>query len=73
MIGKGKTLDEIIKETKMIAEGLNTTQSAYSLGLKHNVEMPIAEQMYRIIFENIDPLTALNDLMTRSTKREWWW
>jgi glycerol-3-phosphate dehydrogenase (NAD(P)+) len=73
MIGKGKTLEEILKETKMIAEGLNTTQSAYSLGLKHNVEMPIAEQMYRVIFENIEPLSALNELMTRSTKREWWW
>jgi glycerol-3-phosphate dehydrogenase (NAD(P)+) len=73
MIGRGKTLTEILNDTKMVAEGLNTTQSAYSLGLKHNVEMPIAEQMYRILFENIDPLSALNDLMTRSTKREWWW
>jgi len=73
MIGRGKTHDQILKETKMVAEGLNTTQSAYSLGMKHNVEMPIAEQMYRIIFENVDPLSALDDLMTRSTKREWWW
>ncbi len=73
MIGRGKTLSQIINDTKMVAEGLNTTQSAYSLGLKHNVEMPIAEQMYRVIFENLDPLSALNELMTRRTKREWWW
>lgn len=73
MIGQGKTLDEILKETKTIAEGVNTTLSAYSLGKKHNVEMPISEQMYRILFENIAPVDALNDLMTRSQKREWWW
>lgn len=73
MIGKGKSLDEILSETKMIAEGVNTIQSAYSLSLKHNVEMPITEQMYKILFENVTPITALNDLMTRSTKREWWW
>ena len=73
MVGKGKRITDILGETKMIAEGVNTTRSAYSLGLKHNVEMPIAEQMNKILFENVTPITALNDLMTRSTKREWWW
>lgn len=73
MIGKGKSIKQILNETRTVAEGINTTLSACSLGKKHNVEMPISEQMYRILFDEIAPVEALNDLMTRSTKREWWW
>lgn len=72
-IGKGKSYESIVSEMKMIAEGVFTTQSAYDLGLKHGVELPIVEQVHRILFENVKPLDAINDLMTRKTKREWWW
>jgi glycerol-3-phosphate dehydrogenase (NAD(P)+) len=72
-IGKGKSYENIVSEMKMIAEGVFTTQSAYDLGLKHGVELPIVEQVHRILFENVKPLDAINDLMTRKTKREWWW
>lgn len=73
LIGKGKNLAEIISETKMVAEGVATTESAYELGKKHLVETPIIEQMYKILFENVNPLSAIKELMTRQTKREWWW
>ena len=73
MIGKGKNIQEVIQSTQMIAEGVSTTQSAYNLGKKHSVELPITEQVYKILFENIHPNDALKDLMTRQTKREWWW
>ena len=57
----------------MIAEGISTTESACFLGRKHGVEMPITEQVYKILFENVHPLVALNELMSRQSKREWWW
>lgn len=72
-IGKGKTLEEITGEMQMVAEGIYTTESSYQLGMKHGVEMPIAEQMFRILFEGVKPDIAIKELMSRSAKREWWW
>ncbi len=72
-IGKGITLDEITSQMKMIAEGVSTAESAFSLSQKHNVEMPITEQVYNILFKGLDPLEAIKMLMTRQSKREWWW
>ncbi|MCX7735272.1 MAG: NAD(P)H-dependent glycerol-3-phosphate dehydrogenase [Candidatus Kapabacteria bacterium] len=72
-IGRGKSFEEVVSEMKMIAEGVFTTQSAYDLGMKHGVELPIVEQVHKILFENVKPSDAINDLMTRKTKREWWW
>jgi len=72
-IGKGKKLGEIINNMKMIAEGIPTTESAYFLSKKHKVEMPITEQMYKILFEDYSPILALKELMNRQSKKEWWW
>jgi glycerol-3-phosphate dehydrogenase (NAD(P)+) len=71
-IGKGMTLDEVLKSMKMVAEGVNTTESVVQLGKKLNIEMPIAEKMYEILFHNTSPLEAINDLMNRDFKKEWW-
>ena len=73
MIGAGKTMEEINASMKMVAEGVFTTRAAMELGKKYNVEMPITEQVSRILFENIKPLDAIKDLMTRQSKSEWWW
>jgi len=72
-IGKGKSMIEILKEMKMVAEGIHTTESAYFLSQKHKVDMPIIEQVYQILFNGLDPLEAINNLMTRQSKNEWWW
>ncbi len=72
-IGKGKTLLQILNETKMIAEGIATTESAYELSKKHGIEMPITEKIYEIFYNNLSPSQAITDLMTRQSKREWWW
>ena len=56
----------------MVAEGVKTTQSAYQLSLKYDVEMPITAEVYNILFEDKDPKIALYDLMTRSPKQEIW-
>ncbi len=71
-IGRGKKIDQITNEMKMVAEGVSTTKSAHFLALKHNVELPIVNKVYKILFEGLSPLSALQKLMTRETKSEWW-
>lgn len=70
-IGKGKTLQQILAETQMVAEGVSTTESAFQLAKRYEVEMPIVEKVYEILFENKPPRQAIHELMTRETKREW--
>jgi glycerol-3-phosphate dehydrogenase (NAD(P)+) len=55
---------------KMVAEGIETTVSALELASDYGIEMPIAEQVYCILFEGKDPRTAISELMTRQIKRE---
>lgn len=69
-IGKGRRLLDIVGEMVMVAEGVATTQSAYDLARKVGVETPIVDQVYKILFEEKDPLKACHDLMTRDPKGE---
>ena len=69
-IGQGKQLDEIVSHMKMVAEGITTTLSGYQLAQRENVEMPIHEQAYLVLYKNKDPRTALQDLMARKLKDE---
>ncbi len=71
-IGKGKTLKEVESEMIMVAEGIRTTKSAYQLSLKHDTEMPITQQVYRVLFEFKEPGTAISELMNRDPKSEIW-
>lgn len=71
-IGRGKTLTEIQSEMKMVAEGVDTTKSAYALAKKHSVELPIIEKVHKILFNDTKPSDAIHELMTRDTKRESW-
>lgn len=70
-LGKGEKLKDIISSMKMVAEGVATSESAYELSQKHNVEMPIVEQIYRVINEDKDPMEAVRELMTRTLKSEY--
>jgi len=69
-IGKGKSLRQIESHMQMVAEGVPTTKSAYSLSLKYKVEMPITSEIYSVLYKNKSPLKAVNDLMTRKRKEE---
>ncbi len=69
-VGKGRPLEEVLKEMVMVAEGVATTQSAYDLAQRHRVEMPITEEVHRVLFEGKDPYKATNDLMSRDAKGE---
>ncbi|MFB6097611.1 MAG: NAD(P)H-dependent glycerol-3-phosphate dehydrogenase, partial [Salinibacter sp.] len=71
-IGKGQTLDEIQADMDMVAEGVRTTQSLRDLAHRHSVEMPITEAVYAILFEGERPREMVDELMTRSAKREHW-
>ena len=71
-IGKGRKLEEILKEMVMVAEGVKTTRSAYQLSKKYNVEMPITSQTYQVLFEGKDARDALKELMLRGPKEERW-
>jgi glycerol-3-phosphate dehydrogenase (NAD(P)+) len=71
-IGKGKTLAEVLSGMIMVAEGVRTTKSAAGLARKHGVEMPIAEQVHEILFNDKPAKEAMRDLMLRSPKPEVW-
>lgn len=71
-IGKGKKLQDILKDMVMVAEGIKTAESAYQLSIKYNVETPIIEKVYNILFNNENPKNAVNELMTREAKIEDW-
>ncbi|MFA5142908.1 MAG: NAD(P)H-dependent glycerol-3-phosphate dehydrogenase [Candidatus Omnitrophota bacterium] len=69
-IGKGKKLKDILGETDMVVEGVATARSAHDLAGKYKVEMPITEEIYKVLYENKNPKTAVRDLMIRSPKPE---
>ena len=70
LLGQGKTLKEILSEMNMVAEGVKTTQSAWRLAKKMNVEMPILEQIYKVIYENKPCDAAVYSLLSRDQKEE---
>lgn len=69
-IGKGRKLQAVLKEMKMVAEGVSTTKSAFELSKKLNIELPITHQVYDILFKNKDPHKATKSLMKRNLKDE---
>lgn len=69
-LGRGRKLQDVLGGMRMIAEGVKTTLSAYQLAQKHNISVPIIEQMYQILYENKDPRQAVTDLMLRDLKAE---
>ncbi len=69
-LGKGLKLKDILSAKKSVAEGVATAQSAYELSKKHNVEMPIVEQVYEVIYQDKNPGDAVRLLMTRALKAE---
>jgi glycerol-3-phosphate dehydrogenase (NAD(P)+) len=69
-IGKGKTLEEVLKEMVMVAEGVKTTKSVNQLQNKFPVDVPICQEVYEVLFNQKNPHTAVKDLMTRDPKEE---
>lgn len=71
-IGKGRTLDEVLSEMTMVAEGVATTRATQALAQRTRVEMPIVSAVYEVLFENRPPADAVETLMLREPKPELW-
>lgn len=69
-LGKGRSLEEILGEMRMVAEGVKTTLSAYQLARKLEVETPIIDQTYRLLYEGKSARDAVTELMLRELKAE---
>ena len=69
-IGRGRTLQDIMLEMVMVAEGVDTARAALTLANENGVEMPITEQVNAVLFEDKDPTAAIRELMTRERKAE---
>ncbi len=70
-LAKGRSLEDIRSSTSGIAEGVDTTVAALRLANQLGVEMPIAEQVYRVLFEECEVRQAVPALMERDLKPEW--
>jgi glycerol-3-phosphate dehydrogenase (NAD(P)+) len=69
-LGKGMELTNILRDMRMVAEGIKTTKAAYDLSKKMEVSMPITEQVYYILYQNKNPKEAVTELLTRDLKVE---
>jgi glycerol-3-phosphate dehydrogenase (NAD(P)+) len=69
-LGQGKKLALILEEMDMVAEGVKTTKSVHDLVRRIGVDMPILEQVYKILYEDKDCSLAVSDLLTRELKVE---
>ncbi|MGD0339055.1 MAG: NAD(P)H-dependent glycerol-3-phosphate dehydrogenase [Bacteroidota bacterium] len=69
-IGKGRRLDDVLKEMVMIAEGVETARSTTELSQKYKVGMPIFFEVHKMLFEGKNPHVAVEELMTRDAKEE---
>ncbi len=69
-VGMGKPLKEVLKSMEMIAEGVESCKSVYELAAKHNVDAPIVNAVYQILFNEKDAVKVTYDLMTRDMKPE---
>lgn len=70
LIGQGKTAKEAIDEIGMTVEGYTAAHCAHELSRKMNVEMPIIEQVYQVLYEDKSPQQAIQDLMGRPQRHE---
>ena len=69
-LGKGRPLQEILAEMKMVAEGVQTASALMDLAAENQVEIPITEQVHAILNENKPPGDAIRAVMERPAKRE---
>ncbi len=69
-IGRGETLEAILRSSEKVAEGVETTRSLNALAAKIGVELPITAEVHAVLFEGKDPRHAVGDLMTRELKVE---
>ena len=70
LLGKGHKLDEVLENMGMIVEGVSTTKAAYELAQQLEVEMPITETIYNVLYNDEDEQQAAKEIMLRDGKTE---
>ncbi|MFS0576730.1 NAD(P)H-dependent glycerol-3-phosphate dehydrogenase [Sporosarcina sp. 179-K 3D1 HS] len=70
MLGQGKSLEEVIAGMGMIIEGVRTAKAVHQLAIRYDVPMPLSEALYTVLFEDVPPKEAVDQLMKRMKKQE---
>ena len=70
LLGKGYSLEDTLKEVGMVVEGINCLKAAKELSTKLNVEMPIVDAIYNLIFNGLSPKETVQSLLSRDLKHE---
>ena len=70
LVGRGESLSNILSQSHMVAEGVKTAHSIYNLSAKLDIEMPICDAVYRVLYEGANPINEVDALMTRDLKSE---
>lgn len=70
-LGKGEKIESILKSMNQVAEGVPTAKSVYELNQKYQVQMPNAEHVYKILYENMSPKNAVDIILSRELKTEY--
>ncbi len=71
-LGQGRSLEDVLGEMRMVAEGVETSRAARALAEREGIEMPIVAEVYAVLFEGRSPSTAVRNLMLREPKPELW-
>ncbi|MBL10892.1 MAG: glycerol-3-phosphate dehydrogenase [Acidiferrobacteraceae bacterium] len=69
-LGEGRSLPEVLKEINQEAEGINSARALFDKSIALRIELPITEQIYRILFEGTNPMTAVQNLLDREPQPE---
>ncbi len=69
-LGKGESLEDIMGASREVAEGIRNARSVYNMAQEYQVDMPMAREVYRVLYENKNPQRAMVDLLTRRLKDE---
>jgi glycerol-3-phosphate dehydrogenase (NAD(P)+) len=70
LLGKGLKLEDVLNRIEGIVEGVPTTRSVMALAKHNGVEMPITEAIHAVLFEGLDPIEGISQLMSRAPKPE---
>jgi glycerol-3-phosphate dehydrogenase (NAD(P)+) len=70
-LGRGKQLSEVLAALGHVAEGVRTAKSVHDLARRLDVDLPICNEVYRVLYEGKSPQRAVEDVLTRPLKREW--
>ncbi len=70
LLGKGLSVEKALKEIKYVVEGVKTIKAVIKLKKKYNLDLPISETVYKVIYEGLNPKDAVKLLMSREPKKE---